>query len=218
MGCCWLRPPMGMGSLQGPGRWRAAVLLCWGWRAGTGTGLGRGKQGNLTPEPHCNPGGTRTVSPLSGEPPEKPSLQAAAVFDWLRSRDVQSAPPGSVSPVLLPGVQLLCLRSGNSCCENSSALGKGCVQKAWPRASISSPGLHWVILLGWEHLAMGHADPHGWASLPDLAAASSPRTCLVDVWTWLSSLPSLHMDSTVTGFWSAVSAKEHSVCKVIQNL
>lgn len=57
--CCWLGHPMGMGSLQGPGRWRGAVLLWWEWRAGTGAGLGRGKQGNLTPEPHCSPGGTQ---------------------------------------------------------------------------------------------------------------------------------------------------------------
>lgn len=101
----------GDGHLQGPGRWREAVLLWWGWRAGTGAGLGRGEQDNLTPEPHCSPGGTQDLCHLAGGLPEKPSLQAAAVLDWFRSRDVQTVPAGSVSPILHPGLQLPCLRS-----------------------------------------------------------------------------------------------------------
>lgn len=182
-----------MGSFQGPGRWREAVLLWWGWKAGTGAGLGRGKQGHLTPEPQCSPGGTQDLCHLAGELPEKPSWQAAAVFHWFRTRDVQTAGSG---PPVLP--------QESSCSIWAVALGSdvilGDLSLLWEQLSWGTgvcgegltqgldlfSGLYWDI-----SRVMCQADPHGWASLPSLGTASWPWMCLVDIWAWLSSLPSL---------------------------
>lgn len=118
--------------------------------------MGRGKQGNLTPEPHHNTGGTHNLCHLAGELPEKPSLQAAAVFALFRNTDAQTAPSGSVSPVLLPGVQLLCLRSAPAPCSDV-ILGMiaGSTAKLWEKdvwrrldADPLCLGLHLLVFTG----------------------------------------------------------------------
>lgn len=98
-----------------------------------------------------------------------------------------------------PGTAQLC-DPGYDCCQNSSAVGKGCVEKlrrlpAGPVVALRPLllALGWATLKGWECLSMCHVNAHSRTSLPDLGAASSPQMCLVvaDGWLTLVILTSL---------------------------